>query len=65
VGGVDLFVTRDQQAMAPLDATFGWSKICAGHIEAQVVDGSHLSIFQEPHVAGLAQKLTTVLDRTT
>jgi thioesterase domain-containing protein len=63
VGGVELFVTRDQQAMTPLDPTFGWAKLCAGPIETQVIDGSHLSIFQEPQVGVLARKLTAVLDR--
>lgn len=62
-GDVDLFVTKDQQAMAPLDPTFGWSKICAGRIDTEVIDGSHLSILQEPQVGVLAKKLTEVLDR--
>jgi thioesterase domain-containing protein len=61
-GAIDLFATSDQQALSPMDATFGWSKLCAGPIRTHLVEGSHLSIFQEPQVRALAEKLTAVLD---
>jgi thioesterase domain-containing protein len=60
-GGLDVFVTADQQAMSPLDPSQGWKTLCAGKVETHLVAGNHLSMFQVPEVQDLAQKLTARL----
>jgi thioesterase domain-containing protein len=61
--GLDVFTTTDIQPMHPGDASLGWRTFCAGKVETHPLEGSHLSMFQEPEVRDLARKLTLCLER--
>ncbi len=45
------------------DALLGWSRYLRGPIECAGVAGSHRTLFDEPHVAGLAAELEKALRR--
>jgi amino acid adenylation domain-containing protein len=37
--------------------TTGWAELARGGLDTHVVEGTHLSMFREPHVRGLAERL--------
>lgn len=45
------------------DPLGGWSEHVTGEIEVLTVTGDHITIFKEPGVMELAEKLDAVLDR--
>jgi amino acid adenylation domain-containing protein len=45
-----------------IDPQLGWGKLVAGGLEIQEVPGKHTSIFTEPYVRFLAEKLKACLD---
>ena len=45
------------------DASLGWAKIHSGEFESVRVPGSHWTLFNEPHVATLADRLARSLRR--
>jgi thioesterase domain-containing protein/acyl carrier protein len=47
----------------PLDLDLGWNNLVAGGLEIQTISGDHMSMFQEPQVQILAQKLSDCLHR--
>ncbi|MUG97531.1 amino acid adenylation domain-containing protein [Scytonema sp. UIC 10036] len=44
------------------DPHFGWSHIVTGEINVHLVPGSHITLFEEPHVKVLAEKLKHCLE---
>ncbi len=51
-----------QPAGAKPDPTLGWSQYIQGRISEYIIPGDHESIFVEPHVRELANKLQTSID---
>ena len=49
-------------ALFDVDPQLGWGRLAAGGVEVHELPGEHLSIFQEPHVRSLAEKLTACLE---
>ena len=47
----------------PLDWDLGWGNLAAGGLEIQTISGNHMSMFHEPQVQVLAQKLQECLHR--
>jgi thioesterase domain-containing protein len=45
------------------DASLGWGPYLTGDLESRVIPGEHFTMFQEPHVAGLAVRLASALER--
>ena len=44
-----------------LDPQLGWGDLVTGGLEIHQVSGDHLSMLQDPHVQGLAEKLRDCL----
>jgi thioesterase domain-containing protein len=61
-GGLDVFLTPEQQLVYPSDLSMGWRPFCAA-VSTHLVDGNHLNMFEEPHVRSLAAALTGCLER--
>ena len=49
-------------ALGKIDPQLGWGRIAAGGVEVHEVPGEHISIFREPNVRSLAEKLTRSLE---
>jgi thioesterase domain-containing protein len=49
-------------AMGEIDPQLGWGRIVAGEIEVHEVPGEHVSMFREPNVRILAEKLNQCLE---
>ena len=69
-GRVTLFVLANRDVLSdsmfdPLlgevDPTLGWGRVAAGGVDVHELSGGHISIFREPHVRSLAEKLTVCL----
>lgn len=61
-GTVTLFRSRNSKGTAvETDPTWGYSKIAAS-VDVHYIEGEHLMVIREPHVAGLARQLQTSLD---
>ncbi|GAB1540889.1 hypothetical protein NUACC21_35580 [Scytonema sp. NUACC21] len=43
------------------DPQFGWGNVVTGEIDVHLIPGSHLTLFEEPHVDVLAEKLQNCL----
>lgn len=43
------------------DFTWGWSRFAAGPVEVHTVPGGHMTMMAEPHVRGLAERLSACL----
>lgn len=52
-----LFRAAETTDVELTDATYGWSHLANGSLEIEVVSGNHFTMFDEPHVSLLAQKL--------
>ena len=70
-GRITLFVLADRDgfsdslfdpSLGEIDPTLGWGRIAAGGVEVHELSGEHISIFREPHVRSLAEKLTACLE---
>jgi thioesterase domain-containing protein len=70
-GRITLFVLAERGSMGDtlfdpaleeIDPHLGWGRIAPGRVELQEVPGGHTSIFQEPFVQLLAEKLTDCLE---
>jgi thioesterase domain-containing protein/acyl carrier protein len=48
-------------ALGEIDRQLGWGRVAAGGVEVHEVPGEHISIFREPNVRSLAEKLTNCL----
>ena len=62
-GRIIFFRSADRLACfgGPLD--FGWGKFALGGVEVHVVPGDHISMFEEPNVGQLAERLRQYLPR--
>ena len=60
-GKVWLFRALDVPQIPETDETLGWKEIVDGGVEVVFVDGDHESMFQEPHVDFLSQRLRQAL----
>ena len=65
---VTLFRAETQAAdqgvgFVPLDWDLGWGKLASGGLNIQAISGDHMSMFREPHVQILAQKLQECLHK--
>lgn len=49
-------------AMGHIDSKLGWGRIITGQLEVQEVPGEHVSMFYEPHVKTLAEKVASCLE---
>jgi thioesterase domain-containing protein len=49
-------------ALGDIDPQLGWGRVVAGGVEVYEVAGEHVSIFREPNVRSLAEKLTNCLE---
>ena len=61
-GKLTLFTGREPFVRAKRRAAEEWAELC-DDVEEHLVPGHHLSLVQEPHVAGLAERLQQCLDR--
>jgi amino acid adenylation domain-containing protein len=60
-GKVWLFRALDVPQLPETDETLGWKEIVDGGVEVVFVAGDHESMFQDPHVAVLSQRLRQAL----
>jgi thioesterase domain-containing protein/acyl carrier protein len=60
-GKVWLFRALDVPRLPETDQTLGWKEIVDGGVEVVFVEGDHESMFQDPHVDFLSQRLRQVL----
>jgi thioesterase domain-containing protein len=58
-----LFLSSEAPERAFYDRRLGWNEMAAGGLEVHVVPGSHETLFREPHVRVLAEKLRVCLQR--
>ncbi len=49
-------------ALGKVDRQLGWGRVATGGVDVHEVPGEHVSIFREPNVKILAEKLTSCLD---
>ena len=56
-------MTLVRRLFSPLDPSMGWKLLSVHEVEAVDVGGNHLSLFEEPHVARLAEALSAILAR--
>ena len=68
-GRVTLFVLAERDGMSDslfdpaldnIDPQLGWGRVAAGGVEVHELPGEHISIFREPNVRILAEKLTSL-----
>jgi thioesterase domain-containing protein len=57
----DIQSTDQGVGFVPLDWDLGWGDLADGGLEIQTIAGDHISMFREPHVQVLAQKLQQCL----
>ena len=49
-------------AIGAIDPQLGWGRLAPGKVEVYELTGEHTSIFREPNVLRLAEKLTACLE---
>ena len=62
-GRVDLFRCTETAASEEADPHNGWSDLVEGGIEVHRVPGTHTSMYREPHVWSVVEKLRACLRR--
>jgi acyl-CoA synthetase (AMP-forming)/AMP-acid ligase II/thioesterase domain-containing protein/acyl carrier protein len=62
-GRVVLLLSSEAPDRSCYDGRLGWSEMASGGLEVLVVPGNHDTLFSEPHVKVLAEKLRTCLQR--
>jgi amino acid adenylation domain-containing protein len=60
-GAVTLFRSSQEPAGRFIDPQMGWGAFAEGGIEVAVIEGDHFSIFQEPAVWQVAQRIDSAL----
>ena len=65
LGNAILFraIEQDGDEFQEIDPQLGWGRLVAGGLEVQEVPGNHYSIFSEPYVKVLAEKLKACLEQ--
>jgi amino acid adenylation domain-containing protein len=61
-GRVTLFKASEELAGTSPDPTLGWSEWANAGVEVHVVAGNHANMVYQPHVEGLAEKLSECLN---
>jgi thioesterase domain-containing protein len=64
-GGIDVFLTADQQVLSAADPSLGWKALCTGTAASHAVEGSVFDVLDEPRVEKLAQAVRACLLRGT
>jgi acyl-CoA synthetase (AMP-forming)/AMP-acid ligase II/thioesterase domain-containing protein/acyl carrier protein len=62
-GRVVLLLSTEAPERSFYDGRLGWSDMAAGGLEVHVVPGNHDTLFSEPHVRIMAEKLRACLQR--
>jgi acyl-CoA synthetase (AMP-forming)/AMP-acid ligase II/thioesterase domain-containing protein len=62
-GRITLFLCSESPERSFYDSRLGWSEMAAEGLEVHVVPGNHETLFREPHVRALAQKLLVCLQK--
>jgi thioesterase domain-containing protein len=62
-GRITLFLSREAPERSCYDRRLGWNEMATGGLEVCVVPGNHETLFGEPHVRILAEKLRVCLQR--
>jgi hypothetical protein len=55
--------SQDHAVGMKSDPLLGWDKVVTGGIDLHYIPGSHTTLFDEPHVQGLADKLKECLEK--
>jgi thioesterase domain-containing protein len=63
-GKLNLFRAADVPNFSGMDETLGWSEIATEGVQVSFVPGDHVSMFKKPHVASLAQRLQSELQKS-
>ncbi|KYC36562.1 non-ribosomal peptide synthetase [Scytonema hofmannii PCC 7110] len=58
----DKYRDKEKGVGMQYDPQFGWGDVVMGEIDVHLVPGSHLTLFEEPHVKVLAVKLKNCLE---
>ena len=61
-GTMTLFRSSQEPAGRFLDPQMGWGEFVEGGVEVVVIDGDHFSVFQEPSVSRMAQRIESDVD---
>ena len=62
LGTMTLFRSSHEPTGRFLDEKMGWGAFVDGGVEVVVIDGDHFSIFQEPSVSQMAQRIESAVD---
>ena len=62
-GRLTLYRAADVPGFQDMDQTLGWGTIAAGGVDVEFVPGDHVSMFKKPHVASLAYRLQSELQK--
>jgi acyl-CoA synthetase (AMP-forming)/AMP-acid ligase II/thioesterase domain-containing protein/acyl carrier protein len=62
-GRIVLLLSSESPDRSFYDGRLGWSEMAAGGLEVHVVPGDHETLFSEPHVMVMAEKLRACLQR--
>ena len=62
-GRVTIFLSREAPERSFYDSRLRWSDMAAEGLEVHLVPGNHKTLFEEPHVRGLAEKLRFCLQK--
>jgi len=62
-GRLTLFLCSDAPERSFFDSRWGWSEMAAEGLEVHVIPGSHETMFSEPHVRVVAEKLRVCLQK--
>ncbi len=61
-GKITLIRARGGRLLCNHDPKMGWGKFAQGGVDIRIIPGSHLSIFKQPHIRYLAEKIQVCLD---
>jgi thioesterase domain-containing protein len=62
-GKLTLYRAADVPGFSGMDQTLGWGSIATEGVDVEFVPGDHVSMFKKPHVASLAYRLQSELQR--
>ncbi len=62
-GKLTLYRAADVPGFHGMDQTLGWGTIAVGGVHVEFVPGDHVSMFKKPHVASLAYRLQSELQK--
>jgi acyl-CoA synthetase (AMP-forming)/AMP-acid ligase II/thioesterase domain-containing protein len=62
-GRITLFLCSEAPERSFYDSRLGWNDMAGEGLEVHVIPGNHETLFSEPHVRGLAEKLQVCLQK--